>query len=339
MPAGPSPKPGRSPKDTAGVKDAPVPAPPAKAPRPAPDAFVEDLVKDAATQIIALLAAEREPLAVAAIKRLLVARGASPAQADRAWARARERVRFDDHVVSDNNSYTWVETARHISPAEAVYQLARGGNATQRTKWLGVIQAALEAGVSDPDHLAEARSKIAEAERRIGSLEEELAKRPEATPVPVAPEPPVPAPAATAPPPPTPPPPAPPPPAPPVEAAASDTVHDQYDRAERRRAARERQARIDAMSTVAELAAEVEELTAKRATAEVLLEHTRALTGDRGLEAIGRAGEDSPYDETRHDPVGDVPAQGEPVIVIRPGYLWHAPGEAVLISRALVKRK
>ena len=144
--------------------------------------------------IIALLAAEKEPLTVAAIKRMLVARGASPAQAERAWARARERVRFDDHVVSDNNTYRWVETARHISPAEAVYQLARGGNATQRANWLGVIQAALEAGVSDPDHLAEARNKIAEAERRIGTLEEELAKRTEAAPVPATAEPPVPAP-------------------------------------------------------------------------------------------------------------------------------------------------
>ena len=311
------------------AKHASAPKPDPQASKPA-DTFVEELVKDAAGKILALLAAEKQPLAVAAIKRLLIARGASPAQAERAWARARERVRFDDHVVSDNNTYRWVETARHISPAEAVYQLARGGNATQRAQWLGVIQAALEAGVSDPDHLAEARNKIAEAERRIGSLEEELAKRAEAAPVPATVEPPVPAAPTT---------PAPAPPAAAPAEPAADTVHDQYDRAERRRAARERQARIDAMSTVAELAAEVEELTAKRATAEVLLEHTRALTGDRGLEAIGRAGEDSPYDETRHDPVGDVPDQGEPVIVIRPGYLWHAPGEAVLISRALVKRK
>jgi hypothetical protein len=92
------------------------------------------------------------------------------------------------------------------------------------------------------------------------------------------------------------------------------------------------------MAAVAELAAEVEELTAKRAAPDVLLEHTRALTGGSGLEAIGRAGESTPYDEIHHDPVGDFPNEGDAVIVIRPGYLWHAPGEAVLISKALVTR-
>jgi hypothetical protein len=123
-----------------------------------------------------------------------------------------------------------------------------------------------------------------------------------------------------------------------AEPTPADTPHAEYERAERRRAARERQARIDAMSTVAELAAEVEELTAKKAGPDVLLEHTRTLTGNSGLEAIGQAGESAPYDESRHDPVGDFPNDGEPVTVIRPGYLWHAPGEAVLISKALVKR-
>ena len=49
-------------------------------------------------------------------------------------------------------------------------------------------------------------------------------------------------------------------------------------------------------------------------------------------------GETIEYDETRHEPVGDFPADGESVTVIRPGYLWHAPGEAVLISKALVTR-
>jgi hypothetical protein len=302
-------------------------------------AFADALTRDPVGQVLLVLAAESEAagseaagseaLGAGAIKQRLIARGASTVTADRAWGRAQEKVRFNDHVVFENKTYRWIAAARSISPAEAVYQLARGGDAGQRSGWLSVIQAALEAGLSDPVQLAEARSKIAEAERRIGSLEQELAKLNAAPPE-----------AARAPAP-------PPPPAAPVEAAvetpvepaAEGTVHDQYDRAERRRLARERQARIDAMSTVAELAAEVEELTAKRASAEVLLEHTRALTGDRGLEAIGRAGEPSPYDETRHDPVGDVPAEGEPVIVIRPGYLWHAPGEAVLISRALVKRK
>lgn len=154
-----------------------------------------------------------------------------------------------------------------------------------------------------PEELAEALRVAAAAQERIAALEAEVTKLATAQPT------------------------------------AADTPHEAYERAERRRAARERQARIDAMSSVAELAAEVEELTAKHAAPDVLLEHTRALVGDRGLEAIGRAGEPIPYDEASHEPVGDFPDDGETVIVIRPGYLWHAPGEAVLISKALVTRK
>jgi len=233
--------------------------------------------------------------------------------------------------VFDNRNRTYRYTARprDITPAEAVYHLSKGGTPAQRAAWLGVIEKALSAEVTDPAQLDDARTRIAEAELRINALEEEL-KRVSAAPAgddgrsarSRAGDGGRSASSSTA-----------------GEPAVDESPHAQYDRAERRRAARERQARIDAMSTVAELAAEVEELTAKRASAEVLLEHTRALTGDRGLEAIGRAGELSPYDPARHDPVGEVPDVGESVIVIRPGYLWHAPGEAVLISRALISRK
>ena len=258
-----------------------------------------------------MLADATVALNAVAVKQRLVERGATGAEADRSWARAQEKIRFHEHVVVDGRTYRYTAQPRTITAAEAVYHLSKGGTPAQRATWLAVIEAALAAEVTDPVQLDDARTRIAAAERKISALEEEL-KRIAA--VPVAAEP------------------APPP-------AVEESAHDQYDRAERRRAARERQARIDAMSTVAELAAEVEELTAKRASAEVLLEHTRALTGDRGLESIGRAGELSPYDPARHDPVGEVPDEGESVIVIRPGYLWHAPGEAVLISRALVSRK
>jgi hypothetical protein len=290
--------------------------PPGKKARPAAPSTGGDslrLADDPVGVVLAVLADAGEPAGAGAIKQRLAERGASPAEAERGWARAQEKIRYHEHVVFDGRArtYRYTQQPRTITPAEAVYHLSKGGSAEQRSGWLAIIEAALAAEVADPGQLDDARTKIAEAERRISALEEELARK-AAEPVPA----PVPAPA-------------------PAEAADD---HAQYERAERRRAARERQARIDAMSTVAELAAEVEELTAKRASAEVLLEHTRALTGDRGLEAIGRAGETSPYDETRHDPVGDVPAEGEPVVVIRPGYLWHAPGEAVLISRAVVKR-
>jgi hypothetical protein len=286
------------------AKAAPAKAAPAKA-------------ADPVAAILDVLAEAGDALTAGVVKQRLVERGATRAEAERSWARALEKIRFHENVVVDNRTYRYTAQPRKITPAEAVYHLSKGGTTAERAAWIAVIEAALSAEVTDPAQLDDARTRIAEAERRISALEEEL-KRVSAAPAGAdgrsassrAGEP-----------------------------AVEETPHDQYDRAERRRAARERQARIDAMSTVAELAAEVEELTAKRASADVLLEHTRALTGDRGLEAIGRAGELSPYDETRHDPVGDVPGDGEPVVVIRPGYLWHAPGEAVLISRAVVKRK
>jgi hypothetical protein len=274
-------------------------------------AAVVDPSEDPVGAVLAVLADAGEALMAGEIKQRLIGRGAAAEDADRCWSRAYEKIRFHENVVAENRTYRHTTEPRTITPAEAVYQLSKGGAASQRKAWLEVVESALAAEVTDPAQLNDARARIADAERRINDLEQELKRVASAPPAAAEAE-----------------------PAPAVE----ESAHDQYDRAERRRAARERQARIDAMSTVAELAAEVEELTAKRASADVLLEHTRALTGDRGLEAIGRAGELSPYDETRHDPVGDVPGEGEQVIVIRPGYLWHAPGEAVLISRAVVKR-
>ena len=314
--AKPSPPPGKKASPAAG-KPSPSggkPSSPARTAAPASAKLAK--VDDPVGAVLSVLQGAGEALAAGPIKQGLIAAGTTPDEAERAWDRAQEKVRYHDHVVFESRSrtYRYTDRPRTITPAEAVYHLARGGTQTQRAAWLAVIESALAAEVTDPARLDDARTRMAEAEQRISALEAELAQR-AATPAAVS------APAAG-------------------EAAVEreESPHDQYDRAERRRAARERQARIDAMSTVAELAAEVEELTATRASAEVRLEHTRALTGDRGLEAIGRAGELSPYDETRHDPVGDVPNEGEPVIVIRPGYLWHAPGEAVLISRAVVKR-
>ncbi len=181
---------------------------------------------------------------------------------------------------------------------------------------MALVRDAMEGAAADPVELAEARRRAADAERRVAALQQRIDELVAAASVPAAS---APSPAV-------------------LEGTDDSNAHAQYERTERRRLARERQARIDAMSTVAELAAEVEELTAKRAAPEVLLEHTRALTDGRGLEAIGRAGAQIPYQESQHEPVGEFPNDGEPVTVIRPGYLWHAPGEAVLISKALVTR-
>ncbi|MDT5028376.1 MAG: hypothetical protein QOE61_4802 [Micromonosporaceae bacterium] len=316
---------------------------PPASPEPKEPSLAEDLATQPAEVVLALLRKESVALNAGAIKSRLMESGVDKAIVESAWNRARDKIRFDDHVIVEKNTYRFTATARVISPKEAVDRLARGGEPAKRSELFAIIQTALEGVTKTPSELAEARHKIAAAEQRIGTLEQEIAtlsaemaaeRQAEKAALEAAME----AAKRTA-----------------EQASAAaakageqaavaapspvdDTAHAQYERAERRRAARERQARIDAMAAVAELAAEVEELTAKRAPSDVLLEHTRALTGGSGLEAIGRAGEATPYNESHHDPVGDFPNEGDSVIVIRPGYLWHAPGEAVLISKALVTR-
>jgi hypothetical protein len=278
--------------------------------------LVVDFGNDPVGVILGVLSEADVALGKKEIASRLVQRGVDAEDFDRAWrTTAQERVRFDGNVVYEKQKYRWTTTPRDISLEERIFRLTRSPDPSTPQKLMDLIRDAMENAAADPVQLAEARRRAADAERRIAELQrriDELTKA--ATATTVVPARPQPAP------------------------DAGGDAHAQYERAERRRAARERQARIDAMSTVAELAAEVEELTAKQAAPEVLLQHTRALTDGRGLEAIGRAGQEIAYDESRHEPVGDFPNEGERVNVIRPGYLWHAPGEAVLISKALVTR-
>jgi hypothetical protein len=52
---------------------------------------------------------------------------------------------------------------------------------------------------------------------------------------------------------------------------------------------------------------------------------------------VGRAGEATAFDPTRHEAVGPVPAAGAPVTVLRPGYgVDVGDGEEVLLHRAQV---
>lgn len=185
------------------------------------------------------------------------------------------------------------------SVADALAQLGAGLPEAQRTALLALVQAELDA-VQALREQVEAAQTLRE---RLAQLEQEVAQLRDAGPPPV-----------------------------PSGQSSAD-----YERAERRRTARERNARIEAMTKVADLAAEVEELVAKRATNEVLLESTRALVAVSGLEQIGTGGERVVYDESQHEPIGDTPGPGAAVIVVRPGYRWRAPGEMVLISRAVVR--
>lgn len=102
-------------------------------------------------------------------------------------------------------------------------------------------------------------------------------------------------------------------------------------------AARQRQAVLDGVRALAELASEVEELTVNEASARAVIHRIRSRLRLAGLEPIERAGERSAFDRRRHEPIGPPIDNGAPVIVVRPGYAWKTPHEDVLVARAVVQ--
>jgi len=102
-------------------------------------------------------------------------------------------------------------------------------------------------------------------------------------------------------------------------------------------AARRRQAQIDAVRQLAELASEVEELLANETDAPVLIRQIRAWVKRSGLDPVGRAGEATRFDRTKHQPIMGRIRDGASVIVVRPGYIWNRGGEDVLLGKAIVE--
>jgi hypothetical protein len=102
-------------------------------------------------------------------------------------------------------------------------------------------------------------------------------------------------------------------------------------------AARHRQAVIDGLRALAELASEVEELTANEASARAMVHRVRSRVKLSGLEPIERAGETVPLNRRRHELIGPSVGDGTPVLVVRPGYAWRTPHEDVLIAKAVVQ--
>jgi hypothetical protein len=101
-------------------------------------------------------------------------------------------------------------------------------------------------------------------------------------------------------------------------------------------AARERQAGIDAIRALAELAIEVEELATNQASTRAMIHRVRAQAVRAGLEPIARAGDETTFDAQRHTPLGAAIRVGTKVVVVRPGYVWRTPTEEVLIAKAVV---
>jgi hypothetical protein len=102
-------------------------------------------------------------------------------------------------------------------------------------------------------------------------------------------------------------------------------------------AARQRQAEIDAVKLLAELASEVEELIANETEPAVMIRQIRAWVKRSGLDPVGRAGEETTFDRKTHRPVDGHIRDGATVIVVRPGYIWKAPEKDLLIGKAVVE--
>jgi hypothetical protein len=109
-----------------------------------------------------------------------------------------------------------------------------------------------------------------------------------------------------------------------------------YADASGRRDAQDRQSHVDTARTLARVAMELEELAASGARPWVMVERVRALARMSDLEPIGRAGEETAFDASRHAAVAGSPPPGARVAVVRPGYTWRSGERAVVIDRALV---
>ncbi|MGE5829218.1 MAG: hypothetical protein ACM30G_12790 [Micromonosporaceae bacterium] len=102
-------------------------------------------------------------------------------------------------------------------------------------------------------------------------------------------------------------------------------------------AAHQRQAVLDGVRALAELASEVEELTVNQASARAMIHRVRSRVRRSGLEPIEQAGQGASFDRRRHEAIGPPIEDGAPVIVVRPGYAWKTPHDDVLVARAVVQ--
>ncbi|WP_422733386.1 hypothetical protein ACN26Y_21480 [Micromonospora sp. WMMD558] len=115
-----------------------------------------------------------------------------------------------------------------------------------------------------------------------------------------------------------------------------ESLRAEHRQAASLRSAQDRQIQIDIIRSLADLAAEVEELAAEQTAPEVLVERVRALVSAQALEPVGQAGQKLAFDPTTHEPIVGAPGREDAVTVIRPGYRWCPSGEDVLIEKALV---
>src|SRR5688572_13250002 len=92
-----------------------------------------------------------------------------------------------------------------------------------------------------------------------------------------------------------------------------------------------RQAHNEVLLATAALAGEVEALLYD--APEVVAERLRQRVRAAGITQVGTPGEDMPYAPAQHEVMGERPADGAPVTILRPGYLR---ADGALLARALV---
>jgi hypothetical protein len=68
-----------------------------------------------------------------------------------------------------------------------------------------------------------------------------------------------------------------------------------------------------------------------------MIHRVRARVKRSDLEPIDRAGDETTFDRKRHKPISGSIPDGAPVVVVRPGYVWKAPTEDVLVAKAIVE--
>ncbi|MBN6052832.1 hypothetical protein JYK22_12915, partial [Nonomuraea sp. RK-328] len=105
----------------------------------------------------------------------------------------------------------------------------------------------------------------------------------------------------------------------------------------RRRASQDRQLQIDVMRALADLAAEVEELSVRGVSPDTMIARVHGLTATYDLRRIGLVHEKSEFDLKLHKAIAGDPEPGDEVIIRRPGYIWSSSAEEVMLHKALVE--
>ncbi len=116
-------------------------------------------------------------------------------------------------------------------------------------------------------------------------------------------------------------------------------LHETRNTVLKRRASQDRQLQIDVMRALADLAAEVEELSARGVSSDTMVSRVRGLTATYSLIPIGSVHEKSEFDPKIHKVIAGDPEPGEEVMIHRSGYIWSTPHEEVLLHKALVEHQ